>query len=229
VNVIKLEDWHPVLLVALISLIPTVSGVAVLLLMVYRIPPVIFFPVAAAAILILQSYVYAMHKYFKERKLWKLTTLAVVLALIFIAPYSVYAIVTPSWSFSVSTNKTVYRLGENVTITATLTNNGLITHSFSTEKYPLYVTFDVQSLLHGIESSVWGSSVPLNQSELSLGPGRSIELTVVWNQTTIQLVGHVLKPASPASSGDYLVLVEVRSNSYDVVFFQDSVRITIEQ
>lgn len=209
----------------LISLIPTVSGGVVLFLMAYRIPPVIFVPVAAAIVLVLQSYLYAMYKYFKERKLRKLTVLAVVLALIFIVPYSAYAIITPNWSFSVSTDKTVYGLGENVTITATLTNNGLITHSFSTDTYPVYVAFYVEPLLL---SPVWGHSVSLSQAELSLAPGRSIKLSVVWNQTTIVLVGEEHKQL-PANPGNYLVLVEVLNNSHDVVFFEYSVLITIEQ
>jgi hypothetical protein len=42
----------------------------------------------------------------------------------------VLAIVTPSWSFSVTTDKPAYRLGENVTIIAVLKNTGFITHSF---------------------------------------------------------------------------------------------------
>jgi hypothetical protein len=171
-----------------------------------------------------------MHKYFKERKLWKLTALAVGLALIFIVPYSAYAIITPSWSFRFSTDKTVYRLGENVTITATLTNNGLITHSFSSGPYPLHVLFYVlPQQSEDPNDYVWWSSISLNQSELSLRPGQAIKLSVVWNQTAIELVEDVQKQAGPVSPGDYEVAVEVRSNSYDVVLLQQWVLITIEQ
>jgi heme/copper-type cytochrome/quinol oxidase subunit 4 len=53
-----------------------------------------------------------------------------VLIISAIATHSVWVIVTPRWSFSVSTDKNTYRLGEEVKITASLKNLGFITFFF---------------------------------------------------------------------------------------------------
>ncbi|MDH5449191.1 MAG: hypothetical protein OEX01_09370, partial [Candidatus Bathyarchaeota archaeon] len=172
-----------------------------------------------------QTYFYAMYRSFKERKMKKLTLLAVILALFFILPYTAYAVRTPRWSFTVSTDKTIYMLGENVTITATLTNNGYITHSFtSIDKVPIQIYVQYSWF------SIWYSDSNAGKTEFSIGPRESIQRTVVWNQTTWEHFGWGVSKLVPiTTTGEYYVYAAIFDADGDSKLFKNWVKITIEE
>jgi len=93
--------------------------------------------------------------------------------------HSVWTIVTPRWSFSVTTDKNTYRLGENVTITATLRNHGLIAHSFkSSISDPVVIHVRAYMI-----TSVWYTPFNYEITEFTVFPNQPLERTFVWNQT----------------------------------------------
>ena len=219
-----MDDWHPLWVVVLLSLIPTISGVTVIFLGIYRLNPLVFVFVGTVAAVGIQSYFYAMYKYFKQKKLKKLTVLAVLLALFFITPYTVYAIITPNWSFTVSTDKSVYKLGENVTITATLTNYGYITHSFTTIETSAWIRFYVRT---DYWDTAWRCLMQWNETDFSLASKQTIEKTVIWNQMVRKsALTEELIPLN--ETGDYYVYAEIVLFYSDTTLFKDWVEITIE-
>lgn len=112
-----------------------------------------------------------------------------------IIAHSIWVVVTPSWHFSVSTDKSSYRLGENVTISASLKNMGFITHSFKSGiSNPIFVSIE-KFFYH----QVWYSLVDENSAEFSIGPGQSLDRDFVWNQTkiiNIQFGGKEIEPGT---------------------------------
>ena len=99
--------------------------------------------------------------------------------------HSVWTIVTPSWSFSVSTDKSTYRLGELVIITASLRNTGFITHSFkSASSSPVVIGVEYRGVLgYPMGYQVYFSSVNESVTEFWLGPTETLEKSFSWNQT----------------------------------------------
>lgn len=217
-----MEDWHPIWIVVLLSLIPTVSGVIVIFLGIYRLNPLVFIFVGTVAAVGIQSYFYAMYKYFKQKKLKRLTILAVCLALIFITPYTAYAIITPNWSFTVSTDKSIYKLGENITITATLTNHGYITHSITTSETSTWIRFCARKA----SWDLWWSLTQLNETEFSLASKQTIKKTVIWSQT-VWKNSWTNKMVPLNETGDYYVCAEIVEYP-DTTLFKDWVKIVIE-
>jgi hypothetical protein len=106
--------------------------------------------------------------------------------------HAAWVIGTPKWSFTVSTDKSVYALTEGVHITVTLTNLGYISHSFSSIVDPSiivevwsthYVEGDPEP---DVDMQMWYTAI-VNQSQttLTIAPGQSLTRTLVWNQTVI--------------------------------------------
>jgi len=105
-----------------------------------------------------------------------------------IVTQSAWAIITPSWSFSVATDKSTYRLGEDVKITASLKNTGYITHSFkSLVNNPVLITvFWHRGPYDWPGQSVWWNHPwEENITEFSVLPSQALERDFVWNQTNI--------------------------------------------
>lgn len=111
----------------------------------------------------------------------------------------VWTIITPRWSFSVSTDKSVYELGETVTITASLMNMGFITHSFkSASDKPIYVIVEyLEARYYGYEVwytplgyDIWEDPRERNVTEFSVGPNETLERNFSWNQTNTSIVHH---------------------------------------
>ena len=93
--------------------------------------------------------------------------------------HSVWTIVTPRWSFSVSTDKSTYSLGENVEITVYLKNMGFITHSFKSEASdPIIVR-----IVGRYDSVVWFSSSNREKTVFSVKPNQILQRNFLWNQT----------------------------------------------
>jgi hypothetical protein len=151
---------------------------------------------------------------FSRKKLLVLT-LGLVLASSGVT-HAVWVVGTPKWSFTVSTDKSVYALTESVHITVTLTNLGYIPHSVSSMVDPSIVVevwstdtnYD-DTLEKGLQ--MWYTPF-LNQSQttLTIPPGQSLIRTILWNQT-------VAHPESSLSvtPGTYLVEAFVPDLSFD--------------
>lgn len=103
----------------------------------------------------------------------------------------VWTITTPRWSFSVSTDRSVYELGEPVTITASLINMGFLTHSFkSASDKPVIVRVEYLEGYYGYEVwysplgyDIWGDPLDRSVTEFSVGPNETLERNFSWNQT----------------------------------------------
>jgi hypothetical protein len=104
-----------------------------------------------------------------------------------------WVIGTPKWSFTISTDKSIYALTEDVHVTVTLTNLGYIPHSFSSivdppiivEVWSTYSDYD-DNLEKDLQ--MWYTAI-FNQSQttLTIPPGQSLTKTFVWNQTESSL------------------------------------------
>lgn len=119
--------------------------------------------------------------------------------------HSVWTIVTPRWSFSVTTDKSTYELGENVQITVTLKNLGFIAHSFeSSLSDPVWISIEYQHPENPtVTLQVWYSQFHKNTTEFSIKPKETLERNFIWNQTDIHRPEKEIKP------GTYLVIARV--------------------
>ena len=90
-----------------------------------------------------------------------------------------WTVTTPNWSFSVSTDKSTYRLGELVTITASLRNLGFLPHSFKSGiSDPVLVSIEYFG-----GSQLWFNRFNESVTEFSIEPSDSLVRNFVWNQT----------------------------------------------
>lgn len=95
-----------------------------------------------------------------------------------IVTHSVWTIITPKWSFSATTDKATYNLGEDVNIIVCLKNLGFITHSFKSRvSDPIVVGIGIDT------RQVWYSTFHKNTTEFSIEAGQDLERTFVWNHT----------------------------------------------
>ena len=97
---------------------------------------------------------------------------------------SVWAITTPKWSFSVTTDKSTYELGESVQITVTLKNLGFIEHSFTSSlSDPVAVSVEIVHEDPTLTTQAWYSLYHPDATEFTVAPHQSLERTFTWNQT----------------------------------------------
>lgn len=98
---------------------------------------------------------------------------------------SVWTIVTPKWSFSVTTDRSAYRVGENVEITVSLKNAGFISHTFKSRiSNPVVVSIEYQHTESPTSRiQVWHNPFQENITEFSVGPNLSLDRHLIWNQT----------------------------------------------
>lgn len=117
-------------------------------------------------------------KSYQEKKFKKLTALFLIVFLAFASPITVILAAVPNWSLTVTTDKITYRLGENVTITTTLTNGAYFAKALDTSFSPS----------SNLEISVTNGSIPYQHVFLdenvyfanSIGPRQSIQKTLTW-------------------------------------------------
>jgi len=114
---------------------------------------------------------------FSGRKVLVLTFGVMLISTLF--THSVWTIVTPRWTFSVSTDKSTYKVGEQVKITASLMNVGFITHSF-TSRASDPVLFSIR---YEYSLQVCYSRLHEEITVFSLSANQSLERTFTWNQT----------------------------------------------
>ncbi len=122
--------------------------------------------------------------------------------------HSVKTVVTPNWSFSVSTNKSTYILGEDVKITVSLENLGFITHSFKSA-----FSDPVQILIMCTHRNVWYSPYHDKITEFTVPPHQSLEWTFIWNQTNKNYPEQEIEP------GTYSIRAIIGSVTSDRPFF----------
>jgi len=147
-------------------------------------------------------------KFYQEKKFKKLIALFFIVFLAFASPISVILAAVPNWSLTVTTDKIIYRLGENVTITATLTNNAYFAKALNSPYSPS----------SAIEISVTNGSIPhqyVFMDELvsfggSVGLRQSIQKTLTWLAVN--------------GTGEYHVQVDSINSA---LAFSDQVNITV--
>lgn len=111
------------------------------------------------------------------KKVLVLTFVVMLISTLF--THSIWTITTPNWSFSVSTDKSTYRLGELVTITASLRNMGFIPHSFKSGiGDPVLISIEYWG-----GPQLWFSRFHESVTEFSIEPSDSLVSNFVWNQT----------------------------------------------
>ena len=116
----------------------------------------------------------------------KILLLTVSITIVAIAATNfAWVVTTPKWSFSVTTDKSSYEIGEDVKITVSLKNIGFITHSFeSALKDPVMVSVEYQPTENPTSTiQVWYTPYHLETTQFSLAPSYSLERHFIWNQT----------------------------------------------
>jgi len=132
-----------------------------------------------------------------SRKKLLLLTFSVTIISIAVSS-SIWTIITPKWSFSVTTNKTAYSLEENVEITVSLKNMGFITHAFKSRiNNPIVVSIEYQHTENPTSRiQVWFNPFQEDITEFSVGPNLSLNRQFIWNQTksTNLWIGEEIEP-----------------------------------
>jgi len=151
----------------------------------YAFSPILlaFIFVAAFFLLLAFAHDFLVAKFNWSAKKLLLLTLGLILSAALVTQ-TVWAITTPSWSFSVATDKPTYSRGENVKITATLKNTGFISHSFKSKISDAVLVLVSQVVHPTDEISVWWTpSWNEEITEFSLSPGQTLQRSFTWDQT----------------------------------------------
>jgi hypothetical protein len=132
-----------------------------------------------------------------------------VITISVIVTHSVWTVVTPRWSFSVSTDKPAYILGEDVQITVSLENGGFVTHSFkSSFSDPIIISIERFML-----RQVWYSPFHHEITEFTVPSRQSLEWTFIWNQTNKNYPEKEIEP------GKYYIRAVIESVTSDSPFW----------
>jgi hypothetical protein len=119
----------------------------------------------------------------QERRRKIVSIALIVIAVGAIIPYSVWTFLgplyTPNWTFSLTTDRSTYELGESVQIKVTLKNHGSVGHWFiSCTSNPIEVGIRMRT-----GAQVWFSRSPRTKAKFMIPAGQSLERTFIWNQT----------------------------------------------
>ena len=118
-----------------------------------------------------------------QKRKRKIVSIAlIVIAIGPIVPHSVWTflgpIYTPNWTFSLTTDKATYELGELVQIKVTLENHGSVGHWFiSCASNPVRVII-MRGAYH---EHVWYSSNHDRKTKVMIPARQSLERTFIWN------------------------------------------------
>jgi len=131
--------------------------------------------------------------------------------------HSIWTITTPKWSFSVSTDRATYRLGEDVIIITSLRNMGFISHSFgSASSSPVVVGVEYQySENPAGRYMVWYSPISRSVTGFAVGPGETLERSFLWNQTNIY------HPEERIREGTYWIHALIPKDSSETIGFDN--------
>lgn len=118
----------------------------------------------------------------------KIILASLSMAAVLITLYVANVIMTPSWSFEITTDKPVYNLGENVQITVTLKNKGYVSHSFTAAvDNPVLVSIEyVNPSNPTVKYQVWYTPYQESETTFTVSPNQPLTRTCTWNQTDIQ-------------------------------------------
>ena len=177
------------------------GGFIVLLFLVYLTPTLVNFGAYAFIIGMLVT-IGSLVEIATDKKSLQLSKKRIIgIALIVIAiglavPYSAWTIVVPNWSFSVTTDKSTYELGEPVQIRVMLENLGFISHSFtcaiSDPVFFLILREDMHAYGH-----VWYSKYyDKTATYFTVSSHQTLERTLTWNQTNIYQPEKELEPGT---------------------------------
>lgn len=110
---------------------------------------------------------------------------SVLLAIVALAIYATWVVITSNWVFGLATDKSSYSLGERVQITVTLENHGYIPHSItSLITNPVVVQIsEVSTYNPTVTTQVWYSPYLRNETAFTVSPGQALVRTFTWNQT----------------------------------------------
>lgn len=97
----------------------------------------------------------------------------------------VWIVITPKWTYSVTTDKSSYKMGEDLKIAVSLRNMGYITHSFKSRiSNPVVVSIEYQPTEDPTSTiQVWYSPFESEVTEFSVGPNSSLDRHFIWTQT----------------------------------------------
>ena len=184
----KMRFRHYVLLFCVGIFILTAAGLAVLYYGILGLFWFSFWFMIAYVVAWILMFAFAVDVFVGYDKFGAKKILLVAIGVMLISAiftHSVWTIVTPRWSFSVSTDKSTYRLGEDVRITVSLRNMGLISHSFrSASSSPVVVSVEYQYTENPTRRyQVWYSSISRSVTEFSVRPEEILERNAIWNQT----------------------------------------------
>lgn len=124
-------------------------------------------------------------------------TLIIVLVLLIASLLSFFwFVLTPRWSFTITTDKTIYTSTDDIRFNVTLKNTGYIpqtitsgiTREFSGLTSPVFVVINVEDYHSGgMEYYVWYNGDPkIASASLTLPAGDSITRTYEFNQSLIE-------------------------------------------
>lgn len=165
---------------------------------------------SALAYMVIPFFIYALlveplMEKLSRKKILLLTFSVMVIAIV--STQSVWVIITPKWSFSVSTDKSTYKLGETVNISMSLKNMGFIAHSFKSRvSNPV-----VMSIEHPygdnptIRKQVYYSPYRLEETDFSVESNQILQRTFLWNQTS------VYSPEEEIELGTYYIIAFIPS------------------
>ncbi len=202
--------------------------------LVYVFPPflLIFIFIVAFFLLLAFASDVLMARFKWSAKKLLLLTLGVMLTAA-IVTQTVWTIMTPSWSFSVTTDKPTYSLGENVKITATLKNTGFISHSFKSKVSDPVLVLISQRRQWGSEISVWWTPFWNEEiTEFSLSPGQALQRSFTWNQTNIANPGFWNQTYMPGTYRVVAFIPDANADSvipiysYDLFYASTNINIT---
>lgn len=111
----------------------------------------------------------------------------ILIVVVACAMYTSWVIITPKWSFSMITNKSIYTLEEDVQIVVILENLGFISHSFTSSiSDPMVVSIEYVSEENPtVKTQVWYSPFNYNKTEFVIFPNQLLLRTFIWNQTNV--------------------------------------------
>lgn len=165
---------------------------------------------SALAYMVIPFFIYALlveplMEKLSRKKILLLTFSVMVIAIV--STQSVWVIITPKWSFSVSTDKSTYKLGETVNISMSLKNMGFIAHSFKSRvSNPVVMSIEH---LYGdnptIRKQVYYSPYRLEETDFSVESNQILQRTFLWNQTS------VYSPEEEIELGTYYIIAFIPS------------------